>query len=403
MKRLAIISLLLIACESDKDKALKLVQDSKVQFDSEAILGQALFLGYNGLSTNSTWLDYANAIAKKEMPRKYKWVTNETNEKSVFIVGFVDDEDWGYRWEVTLKEQIVQYINDSDYLNLKHGMSRLGGVDEFQIVNIKLDTLETIIEYSFSSGKKEKFIIHQMKASLLNKTDKRITSGSINGDLKLIFKDKTVKSESDNFNFGTKGEFAQKLSKSNPWNPGTTREFKIRTGKIDLIYLEYLPEYVLLEIGIAVEDPIGFSFDKNILEKDVIQRWINLQQRESERKASRPSVKTRIEGDYKVKPKESNDITTENQWQPKRGNLSAWKIGGITVPPLPNDETGEIVFEIMVSDNGEVLGIRTIESSLTQEAEGLIRKAIQNQSLERTRDNVPHISSGLITFKFSNK
>lgn len=275
-----IFCIVLLSCEGDDEKAIDLLKKAKIQFVSDSFTFQRLFLAENDLTLNSTWLDFANAMAKRDRNKKYKWASNQGSENGVFLIEFTD-EGWGWRWEVTLKEQIVKLINDSDYLQIKYGLTKFGGMEEFQIVRLTSDTLKIINDYNVYSGKYEKLVFYQLRGEVLNKTDKKISSGNIKANVKLVFKDKTINAES---NYDSK--FLKKLSKTNTWNPNSTREFKIQTKGIDKIYLDYTPEYVIVEVGLNVEDPIGFSFEKNIMEKDIKNRWTNFVERLPDNKVS---------------------------------------------------------------------------------------------------------------------
>jgi len=108
----------------------------------------------------------------------------------------------------------------------------------------------------------------ELKANVVNRTGKSLTKAEITGDLKVIFKDKTV------VGFGEwKRGFKSKVTKNKPWLPNTAKEFHVKTNGIEEIYLNYSPEYVFLEINLTAEDPIGFSFDKNIAETDFKNTW----------------------------------------------------------------------------------------------------------------------------------
>src|SRR5258706_14324282 len=68
-------------------------------------------------------------------------------------------------------------------------------------------------------------------------------------------------------------------------------------------------------------------------------------------------------------------------------------------PKLPDNENGRIVFEIVVDADGAITGIKTLERSLSPEAENLCKQEIQKLSLTRTAGGlVPERSTGKITF-----
>jgi hypothetical protein len=76
--------------------------------------------------------------------------------------------------------------------------------------------------------------------------------------------------------------------------------------------------------------------------------------------------------------------------------------------PNPNDNTkenGRIVFEIRVDDNGEVIGVRTLESKVSPDLEQLYRREVEKLTFSPTSDNtIPApISTGKITFIIQSK
>ncbi len=79
-------------------------------------------------------------------------------------------------------------------------------------------------------------------------------------------------------------------------------------------------------------------------------------------------------------------------------DLAGWNWDYIPKPNIPNNETGRIVFEIKVDDSGEIISIRTIERSVSLEAEAICRKEIEKLTFSKTGTNVPSISTGRITF-----
>ena len=67
--------------------------------------------------------------------------------------------------------------------------------------------------------------------------------------------------------------FLKKVSKSNPWKPGEEKEFKLKTDGIEIVYADYVPPYVLFEIALKAEDPVGYNFDENIKEIELVDKW----------------------------------------------------------------------------------------------------------------------------------
>ncbi len=253
MKKIISIALILatlISCETTEDKVIKLIKAAKSEND--------LF--------NTTWGDFANTSQLENPNTKYHWDVKETPSEDIYLAGFSDEEEWGYRWEVSLISNTVQLINGNEYLNRKYGMSRLDAYHNFTVTGIKLDTLKIgserfgyMWDYKWRKG-----LIYTFEASVMNNTDKTITDADINGVFKLIFKEKTVECE-DNRRSG----FKSKISKSKPWKPGTERKIHIKTKALEDVYLDYVPEHVLFELNLEASDPVGYEYDKGIFEVDL--------------------------------------------------------------------------------------------------------------------------------------
>lgn len=256
--------------ENKENKAIETVKISKIQFDTDNIFGNMLF-GMSGLGQGSTWQDFANMIAKQDPNNKYSWSAKSTDELGIYVVAFADEKGWGHRWEVNLEQQIVNHINQNEYLCRKYGLSRFDSDNSFEILNIKIDTLKIEKEYDYYSGGNTKSVVYILKADIKNKTGKSLSDAEIKGKLKVIFKDKTVEGSSD-WDSG----FKTNISKSKPWNPDTEKSFYLKTKGIEEIYLNYLPEYVFFEVGLKAEDPIGYSYDKDVAEFDLKDKWKNL-------------------------------------------------------------------------------------------------------------------------------
>jgi len=220
-----------------------------------------------GITTEQTWLEFANKIAQDDPNEKYDWTAKEATEDGVYLIGFVDKRGWGHRWEVTLEEKVVKYININDYLARKYGLKRVSGSEEFKIESIETDTLRIYKRYRNSVPK----IIYQFKGTVINNTDKTIIDADIKGVLNLIFKEKTVRGKSRHYH-----GFKPEVTKHRPWRPGEQRKFTLKTRGIETIYLDYTPPYILFEIGLEAKDPVGYQYDENITEYDLIEDWKKL-------------------------------------------------------------------------------------------------------------------------------
>ena len=76
--------------------------------------------------------------------------------------------------------------------------------------------------------------------------------------------------------------------------------------------------------------------------------------------------------------------------------------------PKPNDtssETGRIVFEIKVDDQGEILSVRRLESTVSPAIEKIYRQEVEKLTFSKTSSNaiVAPISTGKITFVIKSK
>ncbi|MCK5370233.1 MAG: hypothetical protein KAQ62_16845 [Cyclobacteriaceae bacterium] len=86
-------------------------------------------------------------------------------------------------------------------------------------------------------------------------------------------------------------------------------------------------------------------------------------------------------------------------------DLAGWKWD---YTPNPNDkskENGRIVFEIKVDDNGEVIGVRTLEKTVSPTVEQLYRREVEKLTFSPISGNaiIAPISTGKITFIIRSK
>lgn len=250
-----------------ENEAIGIVKSSKIQFGLDN-LTVGFAYGMMGLTQGSTWQDFSNVIVKQEPNKKHTWTAKKTKDKGIYLVAFQDEQGWGHRWEVSIEQQTVIHVNQNEYLKRKYGFSRLDRDGVFKIGEFEIDTLKIEKEYNYFSQQSSKHVVYIFKAKVENGTDKVLTSAKISGNLKVIFKDKTVEGASS-YSSG----FTSRISSSNPWNPNTERIFYIKTHGIDVIYLNYQPEYVFFDVGLKAEDPIGFTYDKSIEEFDLKDKW----------------------------------------------------------------------------------------------------------------------------------
>jgi periplasmic protein TonB len=73
-------------------------------------------------------------------------------------------------------------------------------------------------------------------------------------------------------------------------------------------------------------------------------------------------------------------------------------------PDLPDNENGRIVFEIECDEDGEIIGIITLERGLSPKAEQLLKDEIRKNSLMRTSNGkAPAKSKGQVVFLLKTK
>ena len=85
-------------------------------------------------------------------------------------------------------------------------------------------------------------------------------------------------------------------------------------------------------------------------------------------------------------------------------DLAGWKWDSAPKPKIGDDEvTGQIVFEIKVDENGEIITIRRVSSSVSLAAEKACRAEIEKLTFTKTGVNVPQESVGKITFTIRAK
>jgi outer membrane biosynthesis protein TonB len=79
-------------------------------------------------------------------------------------------------------------------------------------------------------------------------------------------------------------------------------------------------------------------------------------------------------------------------------SLDGWVWDAIPRPTVPNNESGRIVFDIVVNAEGELEKITVSENTLSPEGAKACRAAVENLTFSRTGANVPQASRGKITF-----
>jgi protein TonB len=86
-------------------------------------------------------------------------------------------------------------------------------------------------------------------------------------------------------------------------------------------------------------------------------------------------------------------------------SMSGWEWANKPrTPDLPDNEDGRIVFEIECDEDGEIVGITTLERGLSAKAEQLLKDEIRKNSLIRTSNGkAPTKSKGKVVFVLKTK
>lgn len=85
--------------------------------------------------------------------------------------------------------------------------------------------------------------------------------------------------------------------------------------------------------------------------------------------------------------------------------MEGWNWDYIPRPEDTSTESGKIVFQITIDDQGEVIGVRTLEKTVSPAVERLYQQAVERVTFSRTADNVrpTPTSTGRITFLIKSK
>jgi len=83
--------------------------------------------------------------------------------------------------------------------------------------------------------------------------------------------------------------------------------------------------------------------------------------------------------------------------------LSGWMWDEKPNPKTPSNETGRLVFQIEVDDEGNVTRVTRLEGTVSPEAERICRNAVQGLTFSKTGANVPEKSIGKVTFVFRSR
>ena len=83
-----------------------------------------------------------------------------------------------------------------------------------------------------------------------------------------------------------------------------------------------------------------------------------------------------------------------------RLDLAGWNWDELPRPDDRSQESGRIVFEIKVDDQGEIIAVRTIEKTVSPAVEKIYRNEVENLTFHKTAGNTrpAPVSTGRITF-----
>ncbi|MFP4095184.1 MAG: hypothetical protein ACLFUB_11905 [Cyclobacteriaceae bacterium] len=85
--------------------------------------------------------------------------------------------------------------------------------------------------------------------------------------------------------------------------------------------------------------------------------------------------------------------------------MEGWNWDYIPRPDDTSDESGRIVFQITIDDQGEVIGVRTLERTVSPAIERIYREAVSRVTFSRTADNLrpSPTATGKITFVIKSR
>ncbi len=86
-------------------------------------------------------------------------------------------------------------------------------------------------------------------------------------------------------------------------------------------------------------------------------------------------------------------------------DMAGWMWDFKPEPEDTSSETGRLVFEIKIDDQGEILSVRRLESTVSPTVEKIYRQEVEQLTFSKTSDNalVAPISTGRITFVIRSK
>lgn len=100
-----------------------------------------------------------------------------------------------------------------------------------------------------------------------------------------------------------------------------------------------------------------------------------------------------------------SDVTGVSEGKGSSLELAGWNWDFLPEPDDQSSENGKIVFQIVIDDEGEIIGIKTLEKTVSPVVEKIYRDAVMELTFHKTADNkvAAANSTGKITFIIKSK
>lgn len=100
--------------------------------------------------------------------------------------------------------------------------------------------------------------------------------------------------------------------------------------------------------------------------------------------------------------------TTDNNQQKKTAiqlDMEGWDWDALPHPNDNTDETGKIVFEIIIDNSGFVVGVRELEKTISPQLSALYKESLTNLTFSKTSEEAlnQNITKGTVTFILHSK
>lgn len=103
--------------------------------------------------------------------------------------------------------------------------------------------------------------------------------------------------------------------------------------------------------------------------------------------------------------KKNNESSSDSNAEGSSLDLAGWNWDFEPQPDDKSTETGMVVFQITIDDEGEIIGIKTLEKTISPVVEKVYRDAVMELTFSKTSDNrlSAATSTGKITFIIQSK